>query len=117
VLDSMFFKDEALFHLSRYIDSQGSRIQGAENSCAVYKLAHICQIFVFDAHCLKNEMWDHSCLKRHLLLLLLLLLLPPPPPPQGGMVVVAIPAKSMPMTTTNSHFIQNSSKTLTQILL
>jgi len=56
VLDSMFFKHEALFHLSGYINSQHSRIWCAENSHAVYKLVHICQKFVLGAQCLENEL-------------------------------------------------------------
>jgi hypothetical protein len=41
VLDSMFFKGEALFHLSGYINSQDSRIWSDEHSHAVSKLVHI----------------------------------------------------------------------------
>jgi len=67
VLDSTFFKDEALFHLSGYINSEDSRIWSAENSHAVYKLVHICQRFVLGAQCLKNELWDQCCLNRQLL--------------------------------------------------
>jgi hypothetical protein len=36
VLDSVFFKDEALFHSSGYINCQNNRVRSAENLHAVY---------------------------------------------------------------------------------
>ena len=46
MLDSMFFKDETLFHLSAYIGGQHGTIWSAENPHAVYEtclyLSEIC---------------------------------------------------------------------------
>ena len=63
---NLFFMDQALFHLSGYINSQSSRMWCAENLYALQEnpLQLSKSFFFFGVWCLENEMGFLCSLKR-----------------------------------------------------